>query len=121
MKNVIKRVKSVKFLNLKMSNYLTSVKCNGTLTILGILISFNITLLFITVANWDSMGRVITQTRGRAFQTLGRTFSFLLNPQKLGRMFQMLGRAFEKLGRAFQIGSAACFETNARPFDQRTH
>ena len=24
-----------------------------------------------TVADWDSMGRVITQTRGRAFQTLG--------------------------------------------------
>ena len=47
-----------------------------------------------TMADWDSMGRVITQTRvrafqtlGRAFQTTGRAFSFLLNPQKLGRVF----------------------------------
>ena len=47
-----------------------------------------------TVADWDSMNRVITQTRGRAFETLGRAFqtlglasSFLLNPQKLGRVF----------------------------------
>ena len=40
-----------------------------------------------TVADWDSMGHVITQTRGRAFQTLGRAFSFLLNPQKLDRVF----------------------------------
>ena len=37
-----------------------------------------------TVAEWDSMDRVIAQTCGRAFQTLGRVFSFLLNPQKLG-------------------------------------
>ena len=29
------------------------------------------------------VGRIITQTRGRAFETLGRAFSFLLNPQKL--------------------------------------
>ena len=33
-----------------------------------------------TVADWDSMGRVITQSRGRAF-------IFLLNPQKLDRVF----------------------------------
>ena len=44
------------------------------------------------------MGRVVTQTRNRAFETLGRAFeslgqafSFLLNPQKLGRVFQKPG------------------------------
>ena len=30
-----------------------------------------------TVADWDSMGRVITQTRDQAFQTRGRAFSVL--------------------------------------------
>ena len=35
-----------------------------------------------TIPDWDSMDRVITQTRGRAFQTPGRAFSFPLNPQK---------------------------------------
>ena len=46
------------------------------------------------VADWESTGRVITQTRGRAFQapgraflTLYRAFSFLLNHQKLSRVF----------------------------------
>ena len=48
----------------------------------------------VTVADWDSMGRVIMQTRDRVFQTLGRAFSFLLNPQKLGWAFQRLGRMF---------------------------
>ena len=50
------------------------------------------------VVDWDSMGRVITQTRSRVFQTLGqvfqilgRAFSFLLNPQKLGQLFEKLG------------------------------
>ena len=47
-----------------------------------------------TVADWDSMSRVITQTRSRAFQTLGWAFNFLLNPQKLGLVFQKLGRMF---------------------------
>ena len=42
----------------------------------------------ITVTDWDSIGRVIAQTRGRAFQTLGRVFNFLLNTQTLGRAFQ---------------------------------
>ena len=37
-----------------------------------------------------------------AFETLGRAFSFLLNPQKLGRVFQ-------------KARPAACFETNTRP------
>ena len=47
-----------------------------------------------TIGDWDSMGRLITQIRGRAFETLGRAFSFLLNPQKLGPVFQRLGRMF---------------------------
>ena len=37
-----------------------------------------------TVSEWDSMGRVVTQTRDKTFQTLGRAFDFLLNLQKLG-------------------------------------
>ena len=44
-----------------------------------------------TVTDWDSMGRVITQTRGLAFQRLSQVFSFLLNPQKLSRVFEKLG------------------------------
>ena len=34
-----------------------------------------------------NMGRVMTQTHGRASQIPGQAFSFLLNPQKLGRVF----------------------------------
>ena len=60
-----------------------------------------------TLADWDSMGCVITQTRGRAFQTLGRAFSFLLNPKNSAKCFKRSGERFK--------GSAACFETNARP------
>ena len=41
----------------------------------------------ITVADWDSMARVVTQTRDRAFQKLGRAFDFLLSLQKLGGEF----------------------------------
>ena len=62
----------------------------------------------LTVADWDSMGLVITkacgrafQTLDRAFQTLGQAFTFLLNSQKLGRVFQKLGRVFQRLGRIF--------------------
>ena len=40
-----------------------------------------------TLTGWDSMGRVVTKKWARAFQTLGRAFSFLLNPWKLGRVF----------------------------------
>ena len=54
-----------------------------------------------TVADWDSMGRVVTQTRGRAFQTLCRVFDFLLSLQNpsvwKGRasvLKQALGRVF---------------------------
>ena len=39
-----------------------------------------------TMADWDSMDRVKTQTRDRAFQTLGRAFDFLLRFQKLDRV-----------------------------------
>ena len=46
---------------------------------------------FCILADWDSMGCVITQTRDRACQTLYRAFSFLLNPEKLSRVFQKLG------------------------------
>ena len=59
-------------------------------------------MLFCTVADWDSMGLVITQTRGRAFQTLGRAFIYLLNLQKLGLVFQKLGRVLKQmLGQVF--------------------
>ena len=34
---------------------------------------------FLTVGDWDNLGRVIAQT-------IRRAFSFLLNPQKLGRV-----------------------------------
>ena len=51
-----------------------------------------------TVADWDSMDRVITQTHGRASETLDQSFQFLdravsfpLNPQKLIRVYQKLG------------------------------
>ena len=65
----------------------------------------NFKVIIPTVADWDSMGCVITQTCSRAFQTLdqafptfGRAFSLLLNPQKLGRVLQRLGRVYQKLG-----------------------
>ena len=45
------------------------------------------------------MGRFVTQTPDRAFQTLGPAFSFLLRLQNLGRVFGNLGRRFEKLSR----------------------
>ena len=47
--------------------------------------------LLLTVADRDSMDRFITQTRGQAFQTLGRAFRFFLNLLKLSRVFQKLG------------------------------
>ena len=52
-------------------------------------------------ADRDSIDRFMTQTRGqvfetpdRAFQTLGWAFSFLLNLQKIARVFQKLERVF---------------------------
>ena len=41
-----------------------------------------------TVTNLGSMGRIITQTRGQAFQTLGRAFGFFLRLQRFSRMFE---------------------------------
>ena len=52
---------------------------------------------WVPVADWDSMGHVITQTRGRAFQKLSQTFSFALSPQKLDRASQKDGNMFQKL------------------------
>ena len=46
------------------------------------------------------MGGVITETRGRAFHTIGRTISFLLNPQKLGRVFKA----------RLRVSKAQCFD-----------
>ena len=60
-----------------------------------------------TAADWDSMDRIITQTHGQAFQTLGRAFDLLLSPQKADQVFQKLGLAFK--------GRVACFETKSRP------
>ena len=48
------------------------------------------------MADWDSMGRAVTHIRGRAFQTLGRAFHFLVRIQRLGRVFKKLGGVFEK-------------------------
>ena len=50
--------------------------------------------VFCTVADWGSMGHAVTQTRGRAFQILGRAFDFLLSLQKFGREFERLDRVF---------------------------
>ena len=43
------------------------------------------------MAGCDSMGRVLTQTRGRPFQTLDRAFEALRENEKLGREFKKLG------------------------------
>ena len=52
-------------------------------------------LIFVTVADWDIMCRVITQARGQAFQTLGQAFGFLLRLQKLNeQMFEKRGCVF---------------------------
>ena len=65
-------------------------------------------MIYYTVADWDDMDRVVTQTRGRAF-------SFVWNPQKLGRVFQKPDWAFQRLGRIFWN------KCSAEPFDQRRH
>ena len=48
----------------------------------------------LTYRDWDIMGSVTTQTRGRAFQTFSRAFDFFLRLQKLSRVFERLGRVF---------------------------
>ena len=47
------------------------------------------------------MSRVVSEARGRAFQTLGRAFDFFLSLQKLSQVFGRLGRVFQGLGRVF--------------------
>ena len=54
-----------------------------------------------SMAASDSISRVLTQTRYRAFQTLhpvfqtlDQAFDFLLRLQKLGRAFERLDRVF---------------------------
>ena len=59
------------------------------------------------LADWGSMGRVVTQTRGRAFQTLGRAFDFLLRLQKLRRVLESSAERLK--------GSTVCFKTSTRP------
>ena len=44
----------------------------------------------ITVADWDSMGRVVTQTHDRVFQTLGRAFDLLLRIQNFKNLAERL-------------------------------
>ena len=44
-----------------------------------------------TMADWGSMGRAVTQARGRAFQTLGRNLNFFL---RFGQVFEKLGCVF---------------------------
>ena len=69
------------------------------------------------MADWDSMGRAVTQTRDRsfekldrAFQTLGLASDFLFKLQILGRVFRNLSQGFERLGRVFyNKQSVECF------------
>ena len=59
------------------------------------------------MTDWDSMGRVATQT-------IDRAFDFLLWLEKLGRVFEMCGRVFEKLSLAFErLGRV--FKASIRP------
>ena len=39
------------------------------------------------MVHWDSIDRVVTEPRGRAFQTLGQAFEALREYQKHGRVF----------------------------------
>ena len=53
------------------------------------------------MSDWDSIGRFLTKTGGRAFEILDRPFHFLLRLQKHGRVSEKLGRVFERLDRVF--------------------
>ena len=84
-------------------------------------LALNFKIGLITVAEWDSVGRVVTQARGRAFLTLGRAFQtlggafdFLLRLQKFSRVFGKLAQMIESLAKHLK-GSAVCFETSTRP------
>ena len=50
-------------------------------------ILFSAKQLGFTMVHWDSIDRVVTQARGRAFQTLGQAFESLREYQKHGRVF----------------------------------
>ena len=56
-------------------------------------------------ANCNSMGRVITQTRSRTFQTVDRAFEALRENHKLSPEFEMLGRMFKRLA------ASLCYNT----------
>ena len=78
--------------------------------------------LFDTVADWDSRGSVITQTRRRVFQmhgwafkTLGRVFGFLFSLQKPGGVFRKLEWVFQRLCRVFWS------KCSKESFDQQTN
>ena len=68
-----------------------------------------------TVADWDSMERVIIETRGWAFQTLGQAFDFLFSLQKLDWVFQKVIWMFQILNRVFWN------KCSAESFNQWTH
>ena len=56
-----------------------------------------LSLLLKNVAEWNSMGHVVIETRDRVFQTLDRafqTFDFILRFQKFDRVFGKLAQAF---------------------------
>ena len=64
-----------------------------------------------TVAYWDSMGRVVTQTRSRAFQTLDRVFqTLLIFSQGFKSSVECLKTSAERLK-----DSVVCFKTSTRP------
>lgn len=58
--------------------------------------------LTITDADWNSMGSVMTQMRGQAFQKLGQAFRIIFRIQRLGQLFGKLGRVIKKLGQMIQ-------------------
>ena len=49
-------------------------------------ILFSAKQLGFTMVHWDSIDRVVTEPRGRAFQTLGQAFEALREYQKHGRV-----------------------------------
>ena len=53
------------------------------------------------MAVWNSMGRVVAQTRGRVFQTLSRVFETLSRAFDIILRLQNHGGEFERLGPVF--------------------
>ena len=66
------------------------------------------------MADWDSMDRVKTQTRDRAFQTLGQAFDFLLRFQSSTECFESSGECLKNSAERLK-GLAVCFKTSIRP------